>query len=105
MHVNLCWKVPYEHKETRQAHVGSFYPTIVHALHIKLLEEDVSTKPLGYIQRYSLKQTTTSSLLRNMLSHPIALEHLNLHTNQVLPRDIFAPTMHKNDMQRQFGLA
>ena len=94
-YVDLRWQVPYEHIETRQAHVGSFYPAILHALHIKHLVEDVSTKPLDYILRCSPKQTIISSLSRNKLSHPISVEHSDLHTNQVLPRDIFEPTMHK----------
>jgi hypothetical protein len=49
--------IPYVHTETTPVHVGSFFPTIMHALRIKHLEEDVSAEPLDCIPIYLLKPT------------------------------------------------
>ena len=78
-------------------HVGSFFPTILHALRTEHLVEDVSAKPLDYILIYSLRQTITFSFLGNKFSHPIFVEKLNLHASQVLQKDRCLPTLQKQE--------
>lgn len=96
MKYELCFPehVPYEHKEIRQVHVGSFFPTKLHAPRIKHLGVDALTNSQDYILRYSLEQTITSSLSENKLSHPISVELANLSTTQAPPRDIFGPAIY-----------
>jgi len=74
-------------------HVGSFFPTISHALHIKHPVEDVLAKPLDCILQWSPRQTIIFFLLGNNLSHPIFVEHINQHANRVLQKDICVPTL------------
>lgn len=87
-------ELPCERIETKQAHVDSFCPAKLHALHIKHWLEDVSAKPPDYNPRYSLKQTITSFLSRSKFAPPISAEHLNLHATQVLLIDRYLTAMH-----------
>lgn len=85
--------IPYEHIKIMPVRAGSFFPTMLHALHIEHLVEDVSAEPLDCILIYPLKQTIIFSLLGNTLSHPNFVEHLNQHANQVLRKDRYLPTL------------
>lgn len=53
------------------------------------LKEGVLIEPPADTLRLTPKQTTTSFLWRSKFFHPICFEHLNLHTTQELPKDIF----------------
>lgn len=74
-------------------HVGSFFPTILHALHIKHLVEDVAAEPLNCILIYSPRQTIIFSFWGNKISRPISVVNLNQHANQVLRKDRCEPTL------------
>lgn len=93
--------IPCEHIGIRQAHVGSFCPAKLHALHIKHQTEDVLAKPLDYNLIYSLKQTIISFSSWSKFAPPISAEHLNLHTSQVLLIDRYLPAITKS-MRMQF---
>lgn len=83
--------LPCVHKERGQVHADSVFPTKLPFLRTRHQLEGASKGLLDCTQRYSPMQPTVSSWWESKLSHPIAVANSVLYTNQVPPKDRFAP--------------